>query len=659
MKRIFTFLFFLLNISFLSAQLDRDDIVFWLGDGDQEAYFLVDFRDGSEDASFGWGVRYNLGDGLVMQDVFDKIAQTDSGFISRVTGGFLNDVIYNHHAGIDSEPDWWSTWSGNSVDAMGMQGGISEQLQNGRWYGLSYGFMPVPVAPTFKYAAYNPNWFTQDDVEYWIGNGTKKIAVVIDFVTDDLEEEVTFAWGIKYNSTINIKQALELLAAQDDDLEVNFDNNDNLESIQYKNLVGEIDSLNKWKTFAGHTMSDYRPVGWTINLSDYSMIGVSFGDDNVRRPYLPVAVKAPEEPEEPVEPEIDNLDKDDIVFWIGEGSQEAYFLIDFRDGSEDVSFGWGIKFEENETIDMLDALHKIERAEQDFIIRETNGFLNDVIYNHHEGLDGNPDWWSTWSGNSVDAMGSQGGLNEVLQDGKWYGLSYGFMPEPVAPTFKYAAYDAEWFTSSDVKYWIGNGTNEVIVTIDFVDNVENDLTTFAWGINFDDSITGIEALEKLSEVDEDLEIILNSEDELISVKYKEMIAIADEEKDWRAFYGENMSSYRPFEFTEQLMDNSMFGIAFGTQSVRRPYVPFAVEDPTLGISNNEENIYKIWPNPASDILYIDSELVLDECIIYNMMGKMVQKSKKNVIPVNSLSSGVYILEIISDSNVVRKRFVKR
>src|SRR5699024_11629315 len=120
-----------------------------------------------------------------------------------------------------------------------------------------------------------------------------------------------------------------------------------------------------------------------------------------------------------------NVDKDDIVFWIGEGSQEAYFLIDFRDGSEDVSFGWGIKFEENETIDMLDALHKIERAEQDFIIRETNGFLNDVIYNHHEGLDGNPDWWSTWSGNSVDAMGSQGGLNEVLQDGKWYGLSYG------------------------------------------------------------------------------------------------------------------------------------------------------------------------------------------------------------------------------------------
>lgn len=293
MKRIFTLLILVFSFTLGYAQLSQDDIVFWIGEGDQEAYFLVDFRDDTEDASFGWGIRFNEGDEISMEDVLTLIEEADSGFNSRVTSGFLNDVVYNHHAGIDSEPDWWSTWSGDSADLLGMQGGISEELVDGKWYGLSYGFMPEPVAPTFKYAAYSPEWFDIEEIEYWIGEGENQAAITIDFVEDDNEEEVTYVWGIKFDGVLTGDQALEIIAAEDADLEVNIDENGNIESILYNDMLRELDSDNSWKAFIGNTMSDYRPVDLDVVIEDNQLFGVSYGDDNVRRPYIPTVVEDP------------------------------------------------------------------------------------------------------------------------------------------------------------------------------------------------------------------------------------------------------------------------------------------------------------------------------------------------------------------------------
>src|SRR5690625_3800391 len=147
--------------------------------------------------------------------------------------------------------------------------------------------------------------------------------------------------------------------------------------------------------------------------------------------------------------------EEDVVFFVGEGDQTAYIMIDFRDGTADASFTWGVNFEEEENLTVVDALDLLQAAQESFYYEETGGFLNDIIYNHHEGLDSMPDWWSTWSGTAADNMEMNAGISSSLNDGMWYGFSYGFMPEPQMPQFVYAAYNSEWLDFEDVESWLG------------------------------------------------------------------------------------------------------------------------------------------------------------------------------------------------------------
>lgn len=51
------------------------------------------------------------------------------------------------------------------------------------------------------------------------------------------------------------------------------------------------------------------------------------------------------------------------------------------------------------------------------------------------------------------------------------------------------------FTKSDVEFWIGEGPDSVTVVIDYVDSTQ--VSSFAWGVAFEDSITGNEILDYL------------------------------------------------------------------------------------------------------------------------------------------------------------------
>jgi len=354
------------------------------------------------------------------------------------------------------------------------------------------------------------------------------------------------------------------------------------------------------------------------------------------------------------------LAADDIVFWLGEGDQEAYFLVDFRDGSEDPSFGWGIRFNEDDEITMGNALALIAEADSGFTWADTGGFLNDIIYNHHEGLDSEPDWWSTWSGDAVDALGMQGGISETLSDGRWYGVSYGFMPAPVAPTFKYAAYSPDWFSMEEVEYWVGEGENSATITIDFVTDEDEEIVTYVWGVKFDQSITGEQALERIANADGELEINIDQSGMLESISYKGMEREADAINSWRAFIGNSMSDYQPTLLDEVLTNNKLFGVSFGDANVRRPYLPTAVEDPTLGVADiRNSNSIKLWPNPASHILYVESDQSIEHIQIYNMLGVEVLRTSSNAINVSTLSAGTYIIKTTDQASTKTNRFIKR
>lgn len=74
------------------------------------------------------------------------------------------------------------------------------------------------------------------------------------------------------------------------------------------------------------------------------------------------------------------------------------------------------------------------------------------------------------------------------------------------------------------------------------------------------------------------------------------------------------------------------------------------------------NAVKLYPNPATSTISIDTKLTLDTVEIYNVLGKQVmqiQAVSNQTIPIEALQSGVYIMKIHANHASVTKRFVKK
>lgn len=85
-------------------------------------------------------------------------------------------------------------------------------------------------------------------------------------------------------------------------------------------------------------------------------------------------------------------------------------------------------------------------------------------------------------------------------------------------------------------------------------------------------------------------------------------------------------------------------------------------DGTLNISDINEFSVNVYPNPATDKLFMETNgLSVTEISIYNLAGSLVLKdklSKTNTIDISQLISGVYIAEITYKEKSARRKFVK-
>ncbi|MDX1684823.1 MAG: T9SS type A sorting domain-containing protein [Saprospiraceae bacterium] len=73
---------------------------------------------------------------------------------------------------------------------------------------------------------------------------------------------------------------------------------------------------------------------------------------------------------------------------------------------------------------------------------------------------------------------------------------------------------------------------------------------------------------------------------------------------------------------------------------------------------------KVYPIPAHSFIYVKSDEIVSDVIIYGMDGNIVLQKEINasagMLQVQSLASGTYILKIIaSDQSYVRKLLITR
>ena len=82
---------------------------------------------------------------------------------------------------------------------------------------------------------------------------------------------------------------------------------------------------------------------------------------------------------------------------------------------------------------------------------------------------------------------------------------------------------------------------------------------------------------------------------------------------------------------------------------------------SMGVENDvlNKSVSKVYPNPATNLLYIESNQNIDRYIIYNLLGeKQLDGSYNSSVDISMLAKGMYLIQIESESTFSKIKFIK-
>lgn len=202
------------------AAISADQIEYWIGEGDNEVIFAVNWC--SPETALAWGYRFST-ESVIVSDLMNDIAAADSRF-SFDGGGTINNIYYN-------DDEYSLSLSGsyfmyNINGALAGLGYESQEVVNGDlikwgddacaivdWENWSYTWTTViqPVS--------NPNpvvivdaAISADQIEYWIGEGDNEVIFAVNWCSP----EAALAWGYRFSAdSILVSDMMNNISAAD------------------------------------------------------------------------------------------------------------------------------------------------------------------------------------------------------------------------------------------------------------------------------------------------------------------------------------------------------------------------------------------------------------------------------------------------------------
>lgn len=396
------------------AQFTQNDLIYYVGDGPDTAVIVIDFLDGTVDSSYAWGYLFDATASITGGDALAAISADEQKLNVVTGGGFLNDIFYNAHQGLGGDPNYWGTWSRTGETSWVTNGGLTEVLANGDWFGCSYTDFDPAITPGEPLPAYASAKYDTSMVEFWVGTGSDSAVLVIDFVSSLSGEAMTYAWGYLFDGTTDGATMLADIDAADPNLQT--DAGPFLNDILYNGLAGLAADPDYWATWSGTNLSDWTMnAGLATSVSNGDWFGCSYAAWPSRRPFYPISA-------------LDSaaVSMEDVEFVSGTGANRVVLIIDFNEWLPGHSYSFGYSFD-SETITASEVMEGLEDV--GFFGLGFNldgGFLNDVVYGvtGESGIGGDPNYWSTWSATNVGGWEINTGIGEVMTDGDWFGCSY-------------------------------------------------------------------------------------------------------------------------------------------------------------------------------------------------------------------------------------------
>ena len=263
------------------ATIDPADIKFWIGEGESEVVFIVNWAE--PDTALAWGYRFD-GENVVMKTIMDDIAAADYRF-SYEASGFINDLHFNDGV-LDLslvEAGWltylingestWDTYDvalvsdGEYVKIGDTHCGTMIDPEN--WIYV-YEKEVAPVYALGEEATIDPS-----EILYWIGEGENEAIFAVNFADP---EDVCFAWGYRFDGeSVTIKEMMEAIAAVDQRFafndepsswggmmltELTFNYNEVHYELSGYNAMYNVNGVQSWYTFDEQTVIDDDFVKW-------------------------------------------------------------------------------------------------------------------------------------------------------------------------------------------------------------------------------------------------------------------------------------------------------------------------------------------------------------------------------------------------------------
>ncbi len=201
------------------ASIDPADIRFWIGEGENQVVFIVNWNE--PDTALAWGYRF-AEDTVILKEMMEKIAIADSRFSFTANGSWLNDIAF-HDGILNLQITQGGFWMYNVNGEMSMNYFDAQSLTNGdyvKWGDSNCGTLldPVnyiyvwekPVAavyPLAEEATIDPS-----EILYWIGEGANEVVFAVNWN----EPNKCLAWGYRFDGeSAVVKDIMDAIADND------------------------------------------------------------------------------------------------------------------------------------------------------------------------------------------------------------------------------------------------------------------------------------------------------------------------------------------------------------------------------------------------------------------------------------------------------------
>ena len=356
------------------------------------------------------------------------------------------------------------------------------------------------------------------------------------------------------------------------------------------------------------------------------------------------------------------IDPADIKFWIGDGENEVVFIVNWAE--PDTALAWGYRFNEP-LVTVETVMDDIAAADSRFSYTGSNGWLSDIFFNDGVlNLQLVGQWWMYIVSGE---MAGSGYTAQTVQNGdyiKWGDESCGIIVDPATYAYiwtkevaaVYPLADEAMIDPSEILYWIGEGENEVVFCVNW--NEPN--IALAWGFRFDGDYT----VETMMNTIENMDYRFSYETGAWGVTN---IIFHDGDVHYSLvgdYWMYNINgSMAMLGFDQQPIINGDFikwgDISCATEIAQWTYVwtqpvqPVSVYD---NVNELEAATLSVYPNPATDRLYVDVEN-LQRVEIYDMAGRIVLTSVASVIDLNGVEAGIYFVTVRTENAVKTAKLV--